>query len=68
MNTALSPIESEFDTLEQERAYGQWLRDKVGASLEKANDPATPRYSTDQVMQRMGAIVQVAEVRLSKSR
>lgn len=30
------------------------------ASLAKADDPQTPRYSTDEVMRRMDAIIQAA--------
>lgn len=33
MNTALSPMVSEFETIEQENSYNEWLRAKVAASL-----------------------------------
>lgn len=67
MNTALSPIESEFASTEQEQAYEKWLREKVEASLVKADDPSTPRYSTDQVMRRMHNIVEAAQARHAAS-
>lgn len=38
------------------------------ASLAKADDPQTPRYSTDEVMRRMDAIVQAAQTRHASSR
>ncbi len=63
MNTSLSPIESEFASVEQEHAYEKWLRDKVEASLVKADDPATPRYSTDEVMRRMSRLIEAAQSR-----
>ena len=41
MNTALSPIVSEFGTIEQENSYNEWLRTKVAASLADPR-PAIP--------------------------
>ena len=48
MNTALSPMVSEFETIEQENSYNEWLRAKVAASL------ADPRLATphDEVERR----------------
>lgn len=63
MATTLSPIESEFASTEQEQAYEKWLREKVEASFAKAGDPATPRYSTDEVMQRMNRLIEAAHAR-----
>lgn len=60
---ARSPIESEFASVEQEHAYEKWLRDKVEASLVKADDPGTPRYSTDEVMRRMSLLIEAAQSR-----
>ena len=68
MNTVFTPIESEFTSAEQELAYDRWLREKVEASLVKADDPSPPRYSTDEVMRRMNAIVQAAQARHAASR
>jgi len=68
MNTVFSPIESEFDSAEQEQNYQRWLREKVSASLVKALDPDTPRYSTDEVMRRMDIIVQAARARHAPGR
>lgn len=63
MATMLSFIESEFASTEQEQAYEKWLCEKVEASLAKASDPATPRYSTDAVMQRMNRLIEAAHAR-----
>lgn len=68
MNTVFTPIESEFTSPEQELAYDRWLREKVEASLVKADDPNSPRYSTDEVMRRMNAIVQAAQAKQAASR
>jgi hypothetical protein len=68
MNAVFTPIESEFSSAEQEQAYDRWLTEKVAASLAKADDPLTPRYSTDEVMRRMDAIVQAAQARHASSR
>jgi hypothetical protein len=32
-------------------------------SLAKANDPSAPRYTTDEVMQRMDKIIKTAETK-----
>lgn len=49
MTTALSPIVSEFDTVEQEQRYDAWLKAKVAASLA---DPRPP-VAHDEVERRM---------------
>ncbi|EAC1328714.1 stability determinant [Escherichia coli] len=49
MNTALSPMVSEFETIEQENSYNEWLRAKVAASLANPR-PAIPH---DEVERRM---------------
>jgi hypothetical protein len=67
MNTAFTPIESEFTSAEEALAYDRWLREKVQASLVTADDPKSARYSTDEVMQRMDAIVQAAQARHAAS-
>ncbi|EAA9298207.1 stability determinant, partial [Salmonella enterica subsp. enterica] len=41
MGNALSPIVSEFETVEQEASYNEWLRAKVAASLADPR-PAKP--------------------------
>ncbi|HAY0233590.1 TPA: antitoxin [Escherichia coli] len=53
MNTALSPIVSEFETVEQENSYNEWLRAKVTASLADPR-PAIPH---DEVMAKMEKII-----------
>ena len=49
MSEALSPIVSEFETIEQEAAYTAWLQAKVAASLA---DPRPP-IPHDEVERRM---------------
>ncbi len=53
MNTALSPIESEFATVEEAEAYERWFRAKVQESLDD-NSPLIPH---DQVMAEMQALI-----------
>jgi len=57
MSEALSPIVSEFETIEQEAAYTAWLQAKVAASLD---DPRPP-IPHDEVMGEMEAIIAAAE-------
>jgi hypothetical protein len=59
MPTVLSPIESEFATIEEAEAYDRWLRAKVQASL----DDPRPNIPHDQVMADMEAIIRAAEQR-----
>lgn len=63
MNAVLDPMVSEFETDEQALSYDQWFRAKVAQSLAKANDPSTQRYTTDDVMGRMDAIIKTAETK-----
>ena len=53
MSIALSPLVSEFETLEQEASYTAWLRAKVAASLADPR-PAIPH---DEVMAEMDALI-----------
>jgi hypothetical protein len=62
MNTALTPIESEFATTEEAEAHDRWFRAKVQASL---NDER-PSIPHDQVMAEMDAIIIEAEQRNSR--
>ncbi len=54
MNTVLSPIESEFATIEEAEAYDRWFRAKVQESLDDPR-PTTPH---DQVMAEMRGIIE----------
>ncbi|MBI3523674.1 MAG: antitoxin [Betaproteobacteria bacterium] len=54
MNTALSPIESEFSTTEQAEAYKCWLRAKVQESL----DDPRPNIPHDVVMAEMRKLLE----------
>ncbi|HBC5825939.1 TPA: antitoxin [Escherichia coli] len=53
MSTALSPIVSEFETVEQENSYNKWLQAKVAASLANPH-PAIPH---DEVMAEMEQLI-----------
>ncbi|MCL6230324.1 MULTISPECIES: type II toxin-antitoxin system RelB family antitoxin [Bartonella] len=53
MKTALSPLVSEFDTIEQELSYTDWLRNKVENSLSNPH-PVIPH---DEVMAEMEAVI-----------
>ncbi|EFI5570529.1 antitoxin [Escherichia coli] len=63
MSTALSPIISEFETIEQENSYNEWLHTKVAASL-ATPCPAIPH---DEVMAEMeNLIAQIASTNRSE--
>ena len=49
----LSPIVSEFETLEQEQAYLRWMQAKVDA----ARADTRPRLAHDAVMAKMQEII-----------
>lgn len=53
MSTVLSPLVSEFETIEQEASYTAWLQAKVAASLADPR-PAIPH---DEVMAEMDALI-----------
>lgn len=59
MNAVLSPLVSEFETLEKEASYTAWLKAKLQASL----DDPRPGVPHDQVMAEMEAILVEAESR-----
>ncbi len=63
MNSILSPIVSQFETQEAADSYDQWFTSKVEASLRQADDPSTPRYSTDEVSRRMDQVIKAAETK-----
>lgn len=52
-NKPLSPLASEFDSIEQEASYTEWLRAKVASSLADSS-PALPH---DAVMAEMDALI-----------
>jgi hypothetical protein len=53
MSVALSPLVSEFETIEQEASYTAWLQAKVAASLADPRPPAPH----DEVMAEMDALI-----------
>ncbi|WP_374663667.1 stability determinant [Ramlibacter sp.] len=57
MNTALSPIESEFSTVDEAQAHDVWFRSQVQASL----DDQRPCMAHDAVMAEMDRIIAQAE-------
>ena len=63
MQAVLDPKVSEFETDAQAASYDRWFRAKVERALKQADDPATPKYSTDEVMQRMDNIIKAAEAK-----
>ena len=62
MTTAISPIESQFATVEEAESYDRWFRAKVKKSL----DDTRPCIPHDQVMAEMDAIIAAAEERHRK--
>jgi len=65
MNTALSPIESQFATTDEADAYDVWFRAKVENSLELANQPNAVRIPHDEVMSKARARI---EAKMKKRR
>jgi hypothetical protein len=63
MNATLGALVSEFSTVEEAISYDLWFRAKVEQSILEANNPASPRYTTDEVMQRMDKIIKAAETK-----
>lgn len=63
MNAALDPLVSEFSTEEDAVGYDRWFHAKVEQSIVDANNPNTPRYTTDEVMRRMDKIIKAAEAK-----
>jgi hypothetical protein len=62
---SLSPIVSEFETLEQAEAYEAWLRAKVSASLSDGK----PTIAHDAAMAQVRSIIEekrAAETRLAR--
>ena len=54
MNAVFSPIESEFSSAEEARAYDQWFR----AQIENSLADSRPNIAHDAVMAEMRAIVE----------
>lgn len=63
MKTVLHPLIFEFSTQKEVVSYDRWFRAKVEQSIVDANDPASPRYTTDEVMHRMDKIIKAAEAK-----
>lgn len=59
MNPILSPLVSEFETVEQATRHAEWVKAKVQLSL----DDPRPGMAHDQVMAEMDAIIDEAEGR-----
>ncbi|CDO49501.1 hypothetical protein BM1374166_01855 [Bartonella tribocorum] len=63
MKTVLSPLISEFETVEEETDYTAWLREKVRVSLANPH----PTISHDEVMAEMDNIIDQIEAEKKKS-
>ncbi len=61
MNAVLSPIESEFTSVDEAQAHDRWFRAQVQASLDDP-EPSTPH---DQVMAELELLIVEAEQRLA---
>ncbi len=59
MSAVLSPIESEFATVEEADAYDRWFRAKIQASL----DDPRPNIPHDQVMAEMRQLLEAKRPR-----
>lgn len=57
VSKTLSPIQSEFATVEEAEVYDCWFRAKVGASLADTRQG----IAHDRVMAEIDAIIQLAE-------
>jgi hypothetical protein len=60
--TKLSPIESEFATVQEAEAYDRWFR----AKIQRALDDPRPKIPHDQVMAEIEKIIAAAEKRGSE--
>lgn len=63
MSAALSPLVSEFETVEEEVRHAEWLRAKVAKSLADPR-PAIPH---DEVMAEMDALIDEIEAENGKN-
>lgn len=61
MNAVLSPIESEFASVDEAEAHDRWFRAQVQASL----DDPRPCIPHDQVMADVDLLIAEAEQRLA---
>jgi hypothetical protein len=58
MNTALSPIQSQFSSTDEADAYDIWFRAKVEKSLQLADEPNSVRIPHDEVMSKARARIE----------
>jgi hypothetical protein len=68
MSTTLDPRVSIFETEEEATSYDLWFRAKVEAALASADDPATPRYSSDQVLREVDLTIKAVQARHASRR
>ncbi|RKP43740.1 stability determinant [Trinickia fusca] len=68
MPTILSPIESEFATVEEAEAYDRWLRAEMEAALREADAPNVVFVPHDEVMADMEALIREAALRIAARR
>lgn len=65
MPTNLSPIESEFATVEEAEAHDRWFCAEVEAALREADAPGAVFIPHDEVMADMETIIREAELKLA---
>lgn len=63
MSTPLDPKASEFETDESASSYDRWFRAKVEASLARADEPGTGRFSSDEVTRKLDADINAAQAK-----
>ena len=68
MTTLTDPKVSEFATEAEAASYDLWFRAKVEAALKRADDPATRRYSSDEVTRKLDVAIKAAQARHASGR
>ena len=63
MPTTLEPKASEFETVESASSYDLWFRSKVEASLARADQQGTERFSSDEVKHTLEAVIKAAQTK-----
>ena len=68
MNMPLDPLVSEFATQEEADEYNLWFQTKVRAALTRADDPATSRHASDEVMRRTDRLIEATAAQHAQRR
>ena len=56
-------LKAAHEAAQHDADYDRWFHAKVEQSIVDANNPNTPRYTTDEVMRRMDKIIKAAEAK-----